>query len=158
MKLQLLKEMRKILGSLALICLMLMANSCKKSVTTESNVNEFSEYISVFPDKLISVTPNLKFVLKKKATTNFDANEIITVSPDIKGEVAVNENEIAFIPVEKLKSNQEYLVTLHLSNLYEDIDEELKDFTVKLKTKELLFNVSLQSPSVYTKDLYAVEG
>ena len=158
MKLQLLKEMRKILGSLALICLMLMANSCKKSVTTESNVNEFSEYISVFPDKLISVTPNLKFVLKKKATTNFDANEIITVSPDIKGEVAVNENEIAFIPAEKLKSNQEYLVTLHLSNLYEDIDEELKDFTVKLKTKELLFNVSLQSPSVYTKDLYAVEG
>jgi len=115
MKLQLLKKMRKIIGVFALIFLMITANSCKKAVTTESNVNEFGEYISVFPDKLISVTPNLKFVLKKKITRNFEATEVITTKPAIKGEVVLNDNELVFVPAEKLKSNQEYSITLHLS-------------------------------------------
>lgn len=158
MKLQLLKKMKKIIGVFALIFLTIIANSCKKTVTAESNVNEFGEYISVFPDKLISVTPNLKFVLKKKVTTNFEATEVITTKPAIKGEVVLNDNELVFVPAEKLKSNQEYSITLHLSKLYEDIDENLESFTVNVKTKELLFNVSLQSPSVYNKNLYAVEG
>ncbi|PHO00169.1 hypothetical protein CSC82_30205, partial [Rhodobacteraceae bacterium 4F10] len=158
MKSQLFKKMKKIIEAFTLIFLMLIANSCKKSIVTESNVNEFSEYISVFPDKLISVTPNLKFVLKKKVTTNFEATEVITTKPAIKGEVVLNDNELVFVPAEKLKSNQEYSITLHLSKLYEDVDENLEDFTVNVKTKELLFNVSLQSPSVYNKNLYAVEG
>ncbi|TDQ25820.1 alpha-2-macroglobulin family protein [Tenacibaculum caenipelagi] len=158
MKKKLIKRITKVVSSFALILFVLIANSCKKSVASESNITEFSEYISGFPNKLISVTPNLKFVLKNKIESSFDANEVVTTKPNIEGQVVVTGNELVFVPAEKLKSNQEYLITLHLSKLYEDINDELKDFTVKVKTKELLFNVSLQSPSVYTKDLYAVEG
>ncbi|WGH76199.1 MG2 domain-containing protein [Tenacibaculum tangerinum] len=143
---------------LTLILFLIITYGCKKSETSESNVHEFSEYISVFPNKLISATPNLKFLLKKKPTTNFEASKVITMQPAVKGTVAFNDNELIFTPTEKLQSNQEYFITLHLSELYDDIDSSLKKLTVKVKTKELLFNVALQSPNVYNKDLYTVEG
>lgn len=156
MKTLLTKKTMRTVSFFTLILFAVVISSCKK--TQESNIYEYSGYISSFPDKLISVAPNLKFALKKKPNKNFDSNDVITIKPKVKGEVVLTDNELAFVPAEKLKSNQEYFVTLNLSELYDDIDDDLKNFTIKLKTKQLLFNVSTQSPTVYSKNLYAIEG
>ncbi|MGG8495211.1 alpha-2-macroglobulin family protein [Tenacibaculum sp. TC6] len=143
---------------LLLVLLAITINACKKKEKTESNVNAFNEYISVFPQKLISTTSGLQFLLKKTPNVTNVNNDVFSIEPKVKGEVTFNDNMLTFAPSEKLKSNQEYTVTLHLSKLYDNIDSELKNFTVKLKTKDLLFNISLESPKVYTKDWYYVEG
>ncbi|MDY0779371.1 MG2 domain-containing protein [Tenacibaculum sp. IB213877] len=132
--------------------------ACKKGKTAESNIQQFNEYVSVFPEKLVSVYPNIQFYLKKSVTISPLPKDVISIKPKVKGEVTLTDNTLSFKPAEKLKANTEYTITLHLSKLYDDIDEDLKDFTVKVKTKELLYNVSLQSPYVYDKNWNYVEG
>ncbi|WP_299162471.1 MG2 domain-containing protein [uncultured Tenacibaculum sp.] len=150
--------MKKNVKIIALIILLLIVNACKKTTGKVSNVNAYSEYVSVFPEKLVSITPKFDFFLKKKIEEATVNNDVFTISPKVKGEVTFKNNVISFIPNEKLQSNQEYKLTLHLSKLYDEIDSDLKDFTIKVKTKELLFNVSLKSPKVSSKDIYVVEG
>ena len=150
--------MRNTIKILALIILMLALNACKKTGGQESDINAYTEYVSVFPEKLVSITPKFDFYLKKKIDEATVNNDVFTISPKVKGETTFKDNVISFIPSEKLQSNQEYKLTLHLSKLYNDIDSGLKDFTIKVKTKELLFNVSLNSPKVSNKDTYVVEG
>lgn len=140
------------------VLIILLTTSCKKDSKVESNINAFSEYISVYPEKLISTTSNLQFLLKKSPKVTEIKDDVISVSPKVAGEVILKDNMLSFVPQNKLENNKEYTVTLHLSKLYDDVESDLKNLTVKLKTKELLFNVSLESPKVYSKDLYYVEG
>ena len=121
-------------------------------------MNFKKEYVTIFPEKLVSITPKFDFYLKKKIKETSVNKNVFTIKPSVKGEISFSNNIISFLPTEKLKSNQEYKITLHLSKLYDEINADLKDFTVKVKTKELLFNISLTSPIVSTKDTYKVEG
>ncbi|MCG8858914.1 alpha-2-macroglobulin family protein [Tenacibaculum finnmarkense] len=150
--------MKKIAKIIAVTLLVFFINSCKKEHITQSDSNNYSEYVAVFPEEMISSVADFQFMLKKtpKITTISDA--VITVNPKVKGKVLLDGNKIAFLPLEKLKSNTEYAVTLHLSKLYDGIPDDLKSFTAKVKTKELLFNVTLSSPIVSSKDVYAIEG
>ncbi|CAL2105397.1 alpha-2-macroglobulin [Tenacibaculum sp. 190524A02b] len=144
--------------SLALI-LIVFFQSCKKErKEIESNANAYSEYISAYPDKLLSSTSKLQFLLEKTPATNKVNNDVFTIKPNVKGEVTIKDNMLTFIPKEKLKNNQEYSITLHLAKLFDNVEKGLKDFTVKAKTKELLFSVTTQSPAVYDKDWYYIEG
>ncbi|MDB0603094.1 hypothetical protein PL373_18570 [Tenacibaculum maritimum] len=143
---------------LSILLLVFISNACKKTTVTESNIHAYSEYITMYPEKMISVVPKLDFFLKKELREATIAEDIISISPKVEGEVLFRDQVLSFIPKEKLKSNTLYTVTLHLSKLYEDISPDLKDFTIKVKTKELLFNVALESPTVLTKDWYAVTG
>ncbi|MCG8837979.1 hypothetical protein G1K37_06370 [Tenacibaculum dicentrarchi] len=143
---------------IAVTLLLLMFNSCKKSVEDKSTVDNYTEYVSVFPEEIISSVADFRFILKKTPKVTTVGNDVITVNPQVKGEVFLDGNKISFIPSEKLKSNTEYTVTLHLSKLYDDISDDLQKFTTKVKTKELLFNVTLSAPIVSSKNTYAVEG
>ncbi|TYP99255.1 hypothetical protein C7447_102577 [Tenacibaculum adriaticum] len=133
-------------------------NSCKKSPTAESDVNEYQEYVSVFPEKLISVTPNFKFSLNKLVDVSSVSNDVISIKPQVKGTVTLIDNVISFVPTEVLDADKEYAVTLHLSKLYNKIEDDLKDFIIKVKTKELLYTVSLGAPQVYDKNWNYIEG
>ena len=150
--------MNKLVKIIAVILLILISNSCKKTSNKIIDVNKYNEYVTIFPEKLVSVTPKFDFFLKKKINDATLTKEVFTIKPAIKGGVVFNNNVVSFVPSEKLKSNQKYTITLHLSKLYDDIDTDLKDFTINVKTKELLFNVSLKSPIVSSKDKYKVEG
>lgn len=150
--------MKKNAMLIMLTLLLLGVNACKKKEVKEVNVHDYNEYIAIFPEKMISTVTNFQFTLKKVPQITKVNDAVITVSPKVKGKVLLDGNQITFLPTEKLKSNKEYTVTLHLSKLYDAIDEELKDFTIKLKTKELLFNVTLSSPSVSNTGVYEVEG
>ncbi|MCD8442237.1 hypothetical protein LNI88_06445 [Tenacibaculum dicentrarchi] len=143
---------------IAVTLLLLMFNSCKKPVEEKSTVDNYTEYVSVFPEEIISSVADFRFILKKTPKVTTVSNDVITVNPQVKGEVFLDGNKISFIPSEKLKSNTEYTVTLHLSKLYDDISDDLQNFTTKVKTKELLFNVTLSAPIVSSKNTYAVEG
>ncbi len=142
----------------AFLCITTIIVSCKKSVNTESNVNDFTEYIGVYPNKVISSVPNLRFYLNKKVAVTDIKEDVITIKPKVKGKIALDNNVLLFVPDEKLENNKEYQVVLHLDKLYADIPTNLKDFTVNVKTKPLHFNVAIKSPSIYNKNLYYVEG
>ncbi len=150
--------MNNFMKIIAVTLLLLMFNSCKKSVEDKSTVDNYTEYVSVFPKEIISSVADFRFILKKTPKVTTVSNDVITVNPQVKGEVFLDGNKISFIPSEKLKSNTEYTVTLHLSKLYDDISDDLQKFTTKVKTKELLFNVTLSAPIVSSKNIYDVEG
>ncbi len=150
--------MKKVVSYFILATILLLFNCKKETVHKESDVASFSEYISVYPEKIISTVPKLDFYLNKKVDVENLGDDIITMSPNVKGKVAINNAVLSFIPDEKLESNKEYTVTLHLDKLYSNINSSLKDFTILLKTKPLQFSLSLQSPSIYSKDWYYIEG
>jgi len=141
------------------LCLIIIVVGCKKKVVTEeSDVNDYSEYISVYPEKVISVIPKLEFYLNKKVETEEVLDDVFTVIPSVKGKAVLTNNILTFIPEEKLENNKAYALTLHLDKLYGTVEKELKDFTINLKTKPLQFRVALDAPSIYDKNWYYVEG
>ncbi|CAL2087280.1 alpha-2-macroglobulin family protein [Tenacibaculum sp. 190524A05c] len=148
--------MKKLIYSLLIVFVTII--SCKKKEKVESDVNAFSNYISVYPQKSISVVPNLKFYLNKEVDADKVLDDVISLSPKVKGKVVLEDNILSFIPESKLESNKEYNLSLHLDKLYNDVEKDLETFTLNLKTKELNFGVSLNSPSIYDKDWYYVEG
>ena len=148
--------MKKVL--FLLIVSALTIAGCKNKSNTESTVDEFAEYLSFYPDKVVSSTASLKYILNKKVATDVVDNSVFTIKPAIKGEVQLNGNELQFVPSEKLENGKQYTVTLHLAKLYPNIQSGLEDFTTKITTKKLQFNVALLSPMMYDKDWYYVEG
>jgi uncharacterized protein YfaS (alpha-2-macroglobulin family) len=148
--------MKKIIFSLLIV--FVTVTSCKKKEKVESDVNAFTNYISVYPERSISVVPNLKFYLNKKVDVDKVLDDVISMTPEVKGKVLLEDNILSFVPETKLESNKEYVLNLHLDKLYSNVEKDLKTFTVHLKTKELNFGVALKSPSIYDKDWYYVEG
>ena len=142
----------------ALLIVLVAITSCKKKEKVESDVNAFSSYISIYPERSISVVPNLKFYLNKKVDVDKVLDDVITLSPEVKGKVILEDNILSFIPEKKLENDKEYVLNLHLDKLYSNVEKKLKTFTTRLKTKKLNFSVALKSPSIYDKDWYYVEG
>ena len=71
----------------------------------------------------------------------------------------MSNNVLSFIPEEKLESDTAYTITLHLDKLYSDVEKDLEDFKVNVQTLKTDFSVTLgDSPSIYDKDWYYVEG
>ncbi|PID95367.1 MAG: hypothetical protein CSA94_01995, partial [Bacteroidetes bacterium] len=139
--------------------ILLFANSCvKKTKSGIEKIDAYSEYVTGFPEKQISNTSALQFVLKKPVDVTKVSADIISIKPEVKGEVVLNNNIISFIPEKHLKNNEEYTVSLHLSKLYNDVEGDLKDFVITTKTKELLFTVSLEVPKMYNKNWNYVDG
>ncbi|CAM1333095.1 alpha-2-macroglobulin family protein [Tenacibaculum aestuariivivum] len=143
---------------LVITLLLFVINACNKYSEKDSNVYNYSEYITVYPKETVSSVTDFKFTLKNTPNVTTVDNTIITVVPKVAGNVLLDGNNIRFVPSKKLNSNTIYTVTLHLSKLYNTIDDNLKNFTVKIKTNELFYNVSLQQPVVVTKNLYGVSG
>ena len=148
----------KIAKIITVALLVFFIYGCKKKSIIQSDSNSYTEYVAVFPEQIISSVADFQFMLKKTPKINTVSDAIITVMPKVKGKVFLDGNKISFLPLEKLKSNTEYAVTLHLSKLYDGLAANLHDFTVKVKTKELLFNVTLSSPVVVSKDVYSIDG
>ncbi len=138
--------------------MLLLIVNCNKVTVEESDANSFTEYIRVYPEKIISTVPNLKFYLNKEVTASELGNDVITLVPEVKGQVRLENNMVSFTPDEKLESDKEYQVTLHLDKLYGQVDNELKNFIVNVKTKPLNFSVAIKAPKIRSKNLYYVEG
>lgn len=154
--------MKKTPSSLiALFSIILIAIfSCKKTQKTETvtNPDQFYEYVDNYTAQQISVGSDFKVYLKKDIDSSKISPQLFSISPEVEGAVKAVGNEISFVPKEKLDANKDYTVTFHLSQLYSDVPESVKDFVFNVKTKELLFTVATNAIQVYDKNWNYIEG
>ncbi|MDO6599673.1 Ig-like domain-containing alpha-2-macroglobulin family protein [Tenacibaculum sp. 1_MG-2023] len=138
--------------------LLLSIVACKKTTKEVSKTNDFVEFVSHFPKEIISTTDKIKVQLVKPIASSTIPENIITLSPNVKGTVSVEGNTLVFTPTEKLKGNQEYIVTTNLSVIYTGVSTDKKDFVFKVKTKEQVFVVNNFSPQSYDKNWNYIDG
>ncbi len=136
---------------------LLVFNACKKTPNAD-NVLAYDNYLDGYPSNTISCRENLSFILKQSPDVLEVSEDIISTSPNIKGKVALQGNKIIFTPENQLKNGKKYMVTLHLSKLFNKIDKKLADFTCEVKTKKLDFSVELETPKAYDKNYYYING
>ncbi|WP_029489598.1 Ig-like domain-containing alpha-2-macroglobulin family protein [Aquimarina agarivorans] len=132
--------------------------SCKKKVVIEEKVDGFDEFVSAYPNKLVSTSEPITFYLNKIIEKEGIYANAISISPNIKGSVTLKDNTIAFVPNQKLENNTEYTVTLHLDQLYNNVNEKLKKMVVQVKTVPLDLSISLNSPYLLSKEWYSIDG
>ncbi len=136
----------------------LLFQACAKKSAAEfnSDLSLFAAYISSFTGGVVSTKSDIRVVLafdKKdwKANQPLDSN-LFDISPSAAGKVvALSNNTLAFIPENKLESNTEYQVTLHLSKLI-STPERLSDFHFTVKTIKQDFQISTADVQSYDKN------
>lgn len=151
--------MKNLLKIAFIIVFFITLNGCKKKDKVEDTVtHQFVDYIATYPKEVISTTAYFDFFLNKPVEVSEVPENVFTISPKVKGTAVLVNGLISFHPTEPLQSNKEYKVTLHLDKLYGAIEDELKEFTTTIKTKELLYTVVLRSPKLHDKNWNYVEG
>ncbi|CAM1366156.1 conserved exported hypothetical protein [Tenacibaculum litopenaei] len=152
--------MKKIYQIALLFIAVVALHSCKKSADETKDLNKFGEYISALPEKLLSSTDNISFILAKKPDVASIAPEAMTIKPKVKGNLLYDDSNrtLSFVPTEKLQNGKEYTVKLNLNKLYAEVPSNAEELRLKLKIKELRFTVTTQSLKVHSKDWYYIEG
>jgi len=147
-------------GLIFVFGLFFLIQSCgKKSVADfNSDFSLFKEYIVSFTGGIVSAQSDIRVVLAFD-TNNWKVNQVLDsdlfdISPSVNGKViALSSNTLAFIPKNKLESNTEYQVTLHLDKLNPKVAEKDKalsnfNFTVKTIKQDFIVNIlDIQSHS-----------
>lgn len=152
----------KILLLASAICF-LMLFGCSESPQKKSNDIDYQEYIEAYAIERISVQSAIKILLKQplpnSIVSEINSLELFTISPKVKGVLTVvNNKELSFVPAKNFRADSEYTVTLHLSEIYPQIKEELKIFQFKVKTKRQDFSVITFDVQSYDKEWQYVEG
>jgi uncharacterized protein YfaS (alpha-2-macroglobulin family) len=150
-------------GLVYMFFVFLVFQACsKKSTDFNSDFSLFKEYITGFTGGVVSTTSDIRVVLafdKKewKANQVLDS-DLFDISPSVDGKVvALSSNTIAFIPENKLKSDTEYQVSLHLSKLIA-VKKELSQFNFTIKTIKQDFVVVTNDVQSYNKDFQYLNG
>jgi hypothetical protein len=155
----------KLLHRLIPVVLLLLFNSCNQinQVLETDNLFKFKEYISYNTHGIISISSPIRVELSKPLS-QFDLaqeipSEYMRITPKIKGKLLVeNGRTLVFQPSEYLTPNTEYLVTVKLSKLYEDLPQEFKNYTFSFKTIKTNFKLTLGNLQSYSKQWQYVEG
>ncbi|WP_343911131.1 alpha-2-macroglobulin family protein [Aquimarina litoralis] len=155
---------------LSLFLLLIFVFSCKKkdaksmAEANASELNKYQEYISDLSTGVISVLDNV-YVVLQTPVEGWDDNqelsdEVLSVSPKVKGRVfVVNNQTIAFQPEEGFKEDTEYTFTLHLEDLVKDLNDDLDDeFVFSVKTLKQQFSIITDNLQSYSKDWQYLNG
>ncbi len=148
---------------LTLILLASFAVSCKKKAIETDNIYKYRDYISYTTSGLTSVADPIKINLAKdvagwEAEQDLDAN-LIKIKPFVQGQLkAVNKHTLVFTPDEPLDPATEYTVTVNLSDIYNDVDNDFKDYIFQFKTITPGFTVSTNNVQSYSKEWQYVLG
>ena len=103
---------------LLLFTSLLLLQACKKKEDSSVSTNSFNKYVSVFPEKLISVYPTFEFFLKESVTVTTLPDNLVSISPEVPVEVTLNNKTLLVNPTEKLQPNTKYTITLHVDKLF----------------------------------------
>ena len=148
------------------VLLLFFVFSCKdkdKHAETD-NLFKFKEYISYNTYGNLSITTDIRVELVKpleqfELTQELNADEYLKISPETKGKLIVeNGKTLIFQPSEYLKPDTEYVVTVKLNKLYEDIAKEFKTYTFSFHTIKPNFKVDLGKLQSYSKQWQYVEA
>lgn len=146
------------------VAIFLLQSCTKKSASDfDSDPSLFKEYITGFSSGFVSVHSDFRVQLafnKSDWKPNQELDDdLFDISPRVKGKVvALSNNTIAFIPKEKLEQNTLYQITLHLSQITNNVPKELKDFNFSVKTIKQDFLVNTDDLQSYSKDWYYLNG
>ena len=95
--------------------------SCKEKPSETDNLFRYKEYISYTTSGIQPVQTAIR-VEVAKSLTQFEIDEeipqdIVTISPKVSGTLSVrNQRLLEFTPIEPLKPDTEYSVTVHLKS------------------------------------------
>ncbi len=148
------------------ILLFIIAGCNTKKETTKDdfeNLNSYQEYISEVSNGIISAKSDIRIVLNTpiESWSNGDelGSDLLKISPKVKGKVvALNNRTLAFIPEQRLKQNTEYFFEFALSELVQDVPEELKVMSFRIRTLEQQFNVYTDAVKSYSKNRQYING
>lgn len=148
--------MKKIFPFVCVLLLSVVFSCSKRQNNFNSDVSLFKDYILNFSSGLISVAGDIRVVLAFE-NPSWQVNQtldsdLFSIYPNVKGKVvALSSNTLSFVPEDKLKSDQEYQVTLHLDEL-KSVDKKLKKFQFTVKTHKQDFMVVIGDLQSYSRD------
>ncbi len=156
----------KISNHFFILALVFLIFSCKdkKEHSETDNLFKFKDYISYNTYGNTSITTNIKVGLARpleqfEMTQELKADDYLKISPKTDGKLAIeNGNTLIFVPSENLKPDTEYVVTVKLNKLYDDISKEFKTYTFSFKTIKPNFKVDLGNLQSYSKEWQYLEG
>ncbi len=156
----------KVFHRLLILTLVLLFSSCKdkKEHSETDNLFKFKDYISYNTYGNKSITTDIKVGLTRpleqfEMTQELKADDYLKISPKTDGKLVIeNGNTLIFVPSENLKPDTEYVVTVKLNKLYDDISKEFKTYTFSFKTIKPNFKVDLGNLQSYSKEWQYLEG
>ncbi len=147
---------------LAVFTLIISCKNKGEEVATD-NLFRFKDYISSHTSGQQSIANPIKILLAKQAA-QFELNqelssEYLKINPKVDGKLVIeNGRELVFVPLEFLKPNTEYSVTLQLGKLLEAVPPEFKTYSFSFKTLAPNFKIDLGDLQSYNKDWQYLEG
>ncbi|RDY59284.1 alpha-2-macroglobulin family protein [Flagellimonas nanhaiensis] len=156
--------MAKSLKILLVSVLILFASCKKKSTSSETdNLFKFKDYISYHTKGNQSIASPIVIALAQQLEqfelTQELPEEYLKISPKVDGKLSIeNGRELTFQPSEYLQPDTEYVVSLALDKLYEDIDRDFKKYTFSFKTITPDFKINLGNLQSYSKDWQYLTG
>lgn len=142
---------------------LIVLSACNNSTKEPDSLYEFKKYIAVHTQGIQSVKTPITIDLVKPLS-NFELDQelpadYLKISPKVTGKLLVqNQRSLIFIPQESLQEDTEYTITLALSELYDDLPQQLKSYTFSFKTLPANFKLNLGNLQSYSKEFQYVDG
>ncbi|MDC6365671.1 MULTISPECIES: alpha-2-macroglobulin family protein [Flavobacteriaceae] len=148
-----------------LVSLLIVVVSCKKKApeSETDNLFKFKDYISSHTHGNQSIASPITIILSQQLEqfelTQELPSEYLKISPKVDGKLSIeNGRELHFQPAAYLNSDTEYVVTLALDELFEDIEKDFKKYTFSFKTITPNFKINLGNLQSYSKDWQYLTG
>ncbi|TYA74327.1 alpha-2-macroglobulin family protein [Seonamhaeicola marinus] len=137
--------------------------SCKEKTVETDNIFKYRDYISYTTSGMTSVAKPIHINLAKPVDGwemhQEITDNIISIKPYVEGKLeAGNNHTLVFTPDEYLEPSTEYTVTVKLSEIYNDVPSDFKNYTFQFKTITPNFNVVTNSLQSYNKNWQYLEG
>lgn len=148
---------------LLLLVVLIGLSSCKnKNAFDISDPALFKAHITSYTSGLISTKNPIQVGLTQPSTQwKFDEEldpKLFSIEPKVKGRAYyLSNNTVSFVPNERLKQDQKYEVTFHLSKATQT-PEELQDFRFIVRTIPQDFSVELLDLQTTNTDTYVLNG
>ncbi len=146
-----------------LLSVLLFFVGCKPKIPQSDNVYQFRNYISYTTSGVVSTSKNIQIKLSKSTPLLKEGvsvtEKLLTIWPKVKGELKViNDRTLEFVPKERLASNTEYAVGVHLDKIFEEVPEEFKEYNFQFKTIKPTISVHMNAIHSYNKTFQYIEG
>lgn len=145
--------------------LFILLVSCKKKspVSETDNLFKFKDYISYHTHGNQSISAPITIILAQQLNqyelTQELPAEYLKISPKIEGNLSIeNGRELVFQPSEYLQPDTEYVATLALNKLFEDVGRDFKAYTFSFKTIAPNFKITLGNLQSYSKNWQYLSG
>ncbi|QCX02087.1 hypothetical protein FGM00_18930 [Aggregatimonas sangjinii] len=148
------------------LCIFLFVGCTSKQETPAEqfeNLNKFQEYITEVSHGIISAQSDVRVVLNTPVASWSNGDELdsdlLQVSPRTKGKVVALDNRtVAFVPESGFEQDTEYKFTLAVSDLIDELPEELSTMTFGVKTLKQQFNIYTNALQSYSKSRQYITG